>query len=64
MKLTYPYGNSSSLFTFLLSPPTPNGTLLDWSDADGLDVKVTTYPEMSMNLTFAGMFGGASETIQ
>ncbi|KAI6851712.1 hypothetical protein KC358_g37 [Hortaea werneckii] len=63
LKLTYPYGNSSSIFTFLLSPPTLNGTLLGWGDADGLDVKVTIYPEMSMNLTFAGMFGGASETI-
>ncbi|KAI6907896.1 hypothetical protein KC334_g4855 [Hortaea werneckii] len=63
LKLTYPYGNSSSIFTFLLSSPTPNGTLLDWNDADGLDVKITTYPEMTLNLTFAGAFGGASETI-
>jgi hypothetical protein len=33
-------------------------------DADGLDIKVTTYPEMSMNLTFAGHYGGADSIIQ
>ncbi|KAF2770373.1 hypothetical protein EJ03DRAFT_350452 [Teratosphaeria nubilosa] len=62
LNLTYPYGNSSSIFSLLLSPPSLRATtrtVSSWADADALDVKVTTFPEMPMNLTFAGHYGGA-----
>ncbi|GAB7363437.1 hypothetical protein MBLNU230_g3711t2 [Neophaeotheca triangularis] len=64
LNLTYPRGNASSIFTLMLSPPTGNPTISGWEGAEGLSVTVTTYPEMEMNLTFAGMYGGASDPIQ
>lgn len=64
MNLTYPNGNSSSIFTMMMSPPRNRGTVSGWGDADGLNVHVKTFPKMDMNITFAGWRGGAEDPIQ
>lgn len=65
LNLSYPYGNTSSIFTFMLSPPTKKRTISGWDGAEGLNISVTTYPlDMTSNLTFAGLYGGASDPIK
>lgn len=63
LDLTYPYGNSSSIFSLLVSTFEKNHTIADWSGVQGLNVNVTGNVNMTYELAFAGEYGGADETI-
>lgn len=62
--LTYPSGNTSSIFTLIVGTFKQNRTIADWSGVIGLDVGVSTNANESYSLTFGGAMGGASETLR
>jgi hypothetical protein len=64
LNLTYPQGNSSSMFTLIVGTFKQNRTIADWSDVVGLDVDVATNANTSYTLAFGGAMGGSVETIR
>lgn len=64
LNLTYPAGNSSSVFTLIVGTFKQNRTIADWSGVVGLDVNVSTNANEAYNLTFNGARGGAGEVIR
>lgn len=64
LDLTYPSGNSSSIFTLIVGTFKQNRTIADWSGVVGLDVDVSTNANESYSLSFGGSMGGTSETIR
>jgi len=64
LNLTYPLGNSSSIFTLVVGTFKQNRTIADWSGVVGLDVKISTNANESYSLSFGGARGGTSETIR
>lgn len=64
LNLTYPSGNSSSIFTFIVGAFKQNRTIADWSGVVGLNVAVTTNANESYSLTFGGANGGEAETLR
>lgn len=63
LNLTYPEGNGTSIFTFLLSPFTKKRTISSLEDIQGLNLKVSGTVDMNYTLSFAGGYGGADATI-
>lgn len=59
LNLTYPNGNASSTFVFIVDTFEKDRTIADWSDVQGLTVNVSGNANMTYNLTFAGEYGGA-----
>ena len=64
LSLTYPSGNSSSIFTLIVGTFKQNRTIADWSGVVGLNVDVSTNANESYSLSFGGAMGGTSETIR
>lgn len=64
LNLTYPSGNSTSVFTLVVGTFKQNRTIADWSGVVGLDVKVSTNANEAYNLTFNGARGGAGEVLR
>ncbi|KAI1122990.1 hypothetical protein F5Y10DRAFT_252866 [Nemania abortiva] len=64
LKLTYPQGNASSVFTLIVSTFSKMRTLSGWGDVQGLDVNVSGNANMSYSLSFGGSNGGTSKTIR
>lgn len=62
--LTYPQGNSSSIFTLIVGTFKQNRTIADWSGVVGLDVDISTNANASYSLAFGGAMGGSVETIR
>ncbi|KAJ8070823.1 hypothetical protein OCU04_001184 [Sclerotinia nivalis] len=63
LNLTYPEGNDTSIFTFLLSPFAAKRTISSLEDIQGLNLQVSGTVNMNYTLSFAGGFGGADATI-
>lgn len=65
LNISYPYGNSSSIFTFQISEFIAKRDVGSWDDLQGLSVSVSASSAVDMNytVTFAGAYGGADETI-
>ena len=66
LSLTYPQGNSSSSFTFLISP-NPLGQkrdIMDVSDIYGLNVEIDGTIDKTPQISFCGLVGGACKTNQ
>ncbi|KAI1338142.1 hypothetical protein F5Y15DRAFT_132837 [Xylariaceae sp. FL0016] len=64
LNLTYPYGNSSSIFTLVVSTFTNKRTLSGWDDVQGMNVSVSGNANMNYTLSFGGNLGGSSSTIR
>ncbi|CAJ2508499.1 Uu.00g135250.m01.CDS01 [Anthostomella pinea] len=64
LNLTYPNGNSSSVFTLVVSTFTKMRTLTGWDGVQGLDVNVSGNANTSYSLSFGGEYGGSSSTIR
>lgn len=63
LTLTYPRGNSSSVFTFIVGTFQKNRNIVDWSGVQGLKVSVTGNVNENYALGFAGARGGVFEPI-
>ncbi|KAH0367366.1 hypothetical protein KCU65_g4692, partial [Aureobasidium melanogenum] len=63
LELSYPYGNSSSIFSLLVSTFANKRNVASWSDIQGANVGVTTNANASYTVSFAGAYGGADEVI-
>ncbi|KAI5268714.1 hypothetical protein E4T47_07647 [Aureobasidium subglaciale] len=63
LDLSYPYGNSSSIFSFLVSTFANKRNVKTWADIQGANVNVTTNANTSYSVTFAGTYGGQDEVI-
>lgn len=62
--LSYPSGNASSIFTFVVGTFKQNRTIADWSGVVGLDVEISTNANESYSLAFGGANGGAGDPLR
>ncbi|KAI9836025.1 MAG: hypothetical protein M1819_001636 [Sarea resinae] len=58
LSLTYPFGNSSSIFSFIVSTVNSKPTISGWTDLEGLSVNVSGSINLTYSLSFAGLYGG------
>ncbi|ESZ98727.1 hypothetical protein SBOR_0965 [Sclerotinia borealis F-4128] len=63
LNLTYPDGNDTSIFTFLVSPFAAKRTISSLEDIQGLSLQVSGTIDMNYTLSYAGEYGGADSTI-
>ncbi|KAG4415364.1 hypothetical protein IFR04_011513 [Cadophora malorum] len=63
LNITYPYGTTSSIFSFIISTFSSRPTIKGWEDIPGLSVNVTGVVNGTFELSFAGLFGGQDEPI-
>lgn len=63
LELSYPYGNSSSIFSFIVSTFANKRDVASWADIQGANVSVTTNANASYGVTFAGAYGGQDNLI-
>ncbi|ORY13679.1 hypothetical protein BCR34DRAFT_480561 [Clohesyomyces aquaticus] len=65
LNLTYPTGNSTSMFTFLVSTNSKAGNrdVSSWADVEGVDVTVSGTIDPIYKVTFNGLVGGAGSPI-
>ncbi|ROV99698.1 hypothetical protein VSDG_02963 [Cytospora chrysosperma] len=63
LSLTYPRGNQSSVFTFIVvsNPLGQKRDVLDWDDVMGLNVNVSGTVDLEHQVAFCGLLGGACE---
>ncbi|KAK7984587.1 hypothetical protein PG989_011989 [Apiospora arundinis] len=64
LNLSYPDGNSSSIFTLVVSAFADGRIVRGWEDVQGLDVKVTGNVNMTHSLAFAGQMGGSDKPLR
>ncbi|KAG4268250.1 hypothetical protein FPRO04_14803 [Fusarium proliferatum] len=64
LSLSYPYGNASSVFTFVVGTFEKKRTVASWADVQGLEVKVSGNINSTYALSFAGGYGGADSLIR
>lgn len=64
LDLSYPEGNSSSVFTLVVSAFADGRTVRDWEDVKGLDVVVSGNANMTHPPSFAGHMGGSSKPLR
>ncbi|KAF2019054.1 hypothetical protein BU24DRAFT_385858 [Aaosphaeria arxii CBS 175.79] len=65
LELTYPKGNSSSTFVFLVGTNSKDGKrdVSSWDDVEGLEVVVDGTVDPEYEVTFNGLVGGAGDVI-
>ncbi|KAF4629873.1 hypothetical protein G7Y89_g8265 [Cudoniella acicularis] len=63
LNLTYPDGNSASIFTLLLSPFAKKKTISSLADIRGLNLTVSGTVNETYSLAYAGGYGGVDSTI-
>ena len=63
LKVTYPEGTSSSVFTFAVSPSVAKRDVQSWADIEGISISVSGNADPAPEITFAGRFGGAGNPI-
>ncbi|KAH8771030.1 hypothetical protein F5883DRAFT_492899 [Diaporthe sp. PMI_573] len=63
LKLTYPKGNESSIFTFIIgsNPLGQKRDVVEWGDVMGLNVNVSGTVDLSHEVAFCGLAGGSCE---
>ncbi|KAK8123026.1 hypothetical protein PG984_011696 [Apiospora sp. TS-2023a] len=64
LDLSYPDGNSSSIFTLVVSAFADGRMVRGWEDVQGLNVKVSGNVNMTNHLSFAGQVGGSSKPLR
>lgn len=65
LSLTYPKGNESSIFTFLVAsnPLGQKRDLLGWEDVMSLSVNVSGTVDLTPQISFCGLVGGSCDVI-
>lgn len=65
LSLTYPKGNDSSIFTFLVvsNPLGQKRDITGWQDVMSLSVNVTGTVDLTPQISFCGLLGGACDVI-
>jgi hypothetical protein len=63
LSLSYPAGNSSSIFTLMVSTFRSKTTISGWEDLVGISASVTTNMDAKYSLSFAGAKGGQDDAI-
>lgn len=64
LNLTYPLGDKTSSFSFLVSPFAAKKTISGWADVQGLNVTVSGNVDKNFTLGYAGGYGGAYTVIK
>jgi hypothetical protein len=66
LNLTYPSGNSTSSFSFLVGTNSRYGKrdVASWADVEGLNIDVEGTVDLNYTVSFNGLVGGAGETIK
>ncbi|KAL3424259.1 hypothetical protein PVAG01_03540 [Phlyctema vagabunda] len=64
LNLTYPLGNSSSIFSLIVSPFLAKPTVSTLEDIQGLNVTVSGTVNETYAVSFAGSYGGSDSTIK
>ncbi|CEI62103.1 hypothetical protein FVEN_g3136 [Fusarium venenatum] len=64
LRLSYPRGNSSSVFTLLVGTFIDKPTITSWDDLPNLRVNVSGNTDPEFQLSFGGAFGGSSQTLR
>jgi hypothetical protein len=66
LNLTYPSGNSTSSFSFLVGTNSQYGKrdVASWADVEGLNIDVEGTVDLNYTVSFNGMVGGAGEPIK
>lgn len=66
LELTYPQGNSSSTFQFLVGTNSKHGKrdVARWEDVEGVNVMVEGTVDPEYEVSFSGLVGGAGDTIK
>ncbi|KAF4461044.1 hypothetical protein FALBO_12159 [Fusarium albosuccineum] len=64
LSLSYPRGNSSSLFTLVVGTFAKKPTVTGWRDVPGLKVNVSGNVNLNYSLSFGGEYGGSDEPIR
>jgi hypothetical protein len=64
LKLTNPYGNSSSIFNFIVSTFDSKPTISGWDDLLGLKVNVFGNVNLTHWVSYARLYGGVDKPIQ
>jgi hypothetical protein len=66
LNLTYPNGNSTSGFSFLVATNGPKGKrdVASWTDVDGVNVTATGTVNLEYSVTFNGLVGGKGTPIK
>jgi len=66
LELTYPTGNTTSTFQFLVGTNSNRGKrdVASWSDVEGLNVTVEGTVDPAYGVAFSGLNGGAGEPIK
>lgn len=63
LKVTYPEGSSSSVFTFAASPSLEKRDVQSWADIQGISISVSGTANPEPAVTFAGRYGGSGSPI-
>lgn len=63
LKVTYPEGTSSSVFTFVASPSLAKRDVQSWADIQGITISVSGNASPVPKVTFAGRYGGSGSPI-
>ncbi|KAJ4007672.1 hypothetical protein NW752_010341 [Fusarium irregulare] len=64
LHLSYPRGNSSSMFSLLVGTFIEKPTIKSWDDLPNLRVNVSGNVNPKFELSFGGAYGGASQTVR
>lgn len=63
LKVTYPEGTSSSVFTFVVSPSLSKRDVQSWADIQGISISISGNADPVPKVTFAGRYGGSGSPI-
>ncbi|KAI1495435.1 hypothetical protein F5X99DRAFT_403575 [Biscogniauxia marginata] len=64
LSLTYPRGNSTSIFSLMVGTFVEKPTITGWGDIPGLKVEVSGNINLTYSLSFNGEYGGSGSTIR
>nr|AAO27753.1 unknown [Fusarium sporotrichioides] len=64
LRLSYPRGNSSSVFSLLVGTFIDKPTIEGWDDLPNLRVNISGNIDPNFQLSFGGAFGGSSQTLR
>ncbi|CAG7556354.1 unnamed protein product [Fusarium equiseti] len=64
LHLSYPRGNSSSMFSLLMGTFIEKPTIKSWDDLPNLRVNVSGNVDPKYELSFGGAYGGGSQTVR
>lgn len=63
LKVTYPKGSSSSVFTFAVSPSLAKRDVQSWAEIQGISISVSGNVNPEPKVTFDGRYGGSGSPI-